>query len=871
MTEWLRARRPGAQRIVDSSVATPVFVGREEELGRALRGLRDVRLATIIGLAGVGKSALAQRIASEWPGPVSRHHVSPGQPVAELLDDLRRSCPIRSEQTPALGSDAERLADAAHRLDRSEAMVLLEDADRLGDGASDLLAALAASLCRARVVVTSRTRILGTDGPERVEILLGGLGEAEARELWSRLDDLYGPRAGFEEAWKRTGGVPFYLRRAHEGDLDADDLVGSTLASLEPDERRVALALALVGMPLARDVASRLSPGGARAAIRGLIAKLVVETTWCGELVVHDLLGDGLRADAGAGELATAHAALAGALEEAPFGLIAGTRLRVRHMVAAGMVRPARDLLLGCARQLVRAGAAGELLRGLDLVVSKGDGEARLARARAMARMLDFAGAYDEVLALGADRSDASHKLRATFAHLAMMRLRLDVAGRVSCAALSSPATPTELHGQLAPVYAITATYTGDGHAARERMALCAAELPTPLQRAFAGSVRAFSFWLEEQDADAEEAMRATWPFLRGALNFRASILAPTFMFSVLARAGKMGDATTALRETESALARFDDPLMRVSLRALRATLLEAQGDFAAARDEAAAVEDVMARAGHLLAALWIRLVRARLMLYCGQVRAGRQLLDEVTGEASRAGAALIVRLASRAVRADPWAAVTSPSRSESTRPGDQRRDRVTALLRALGAGQIAVARGYAAAIDRNAIDPLERALVALADCALDGGPSACDDDHLAPIFEEAGRAGADPELVPAFASWLRERLAAAPSVPARLVVVDRHADTVRCDSVVVQLGRRPALRRLLYAMLEAPGRPHDRSALARAIWAVDYRAVHDGALWVNVKRLRALLAPAGLQIASDEQGVRLCVEPGCELQVIAR
>jgi hypothetical protein len=46
---------------------------------------------------------------------------------------------------------------------------------------------------------------------------------------------------------------------------------------------------------------------------------------------------------------------------------------------------------------------------------------------------------------------------------------------------------------------------------------------------------------------------------------------------------------------------------------------------------------------------------------------------------------------------------------------------------------------------------------------------------------------------------------------------------------------------------------------------------VHDGALWVNVKRLRALLAPTGLHVASDDEGVRVFVEPGCELQVIAR
>ena len=861
--------RTAAQLDMRAPDGSPVFVGRVEELGRAERGLRDLGLVTIIGLAGMGKTALAQRIADTWQGPVSRHHVRAGQPVAELLDDLRRSFADDRGQTPELRTDGERLADAAERLERCRGMVLFEDVDRIGDGAPDLLAALTASLRRARVIATSRTRIYGAAGPERVEIVLGGLEVAAARELWARLDDLYGGRAGFEQAWERTGGNPFYLRRAHGGDL-ADDPVGATVAALDMGERQVALSLALIGMPLAREVASRLLPGKAgRAAIEGLIAKLVVDTTWCGELVVHDLLGDGLRAAAGAGDLAAAHRALVEALDDAPLGLVAGTRLRVRHMAAGGLGRRARDLLLARARELVRAGAAGELLRGLDLVTSDDDVDARLARARARARMLDFGGAYDELLAIGADRPDASDHLRATFAHVALLTLRLDVAERVSRAALLSPTIMPELRGRLAPVYVLTMTYKGLGRAAREQMVQCAEELATPMQRGFAAVVRAFSYWLEEEDLEAERTMLAPWPILRGSLGFRASVLVPSFMVSVLGRAGKTGDAAAALEEAETALARFDDPLMRVSLRALRTTLLESQGDFVEARDEAAAVEDALARAGHRLAVLWIRLMRGRLMLYCGQVRAGRRLLDEVAGEAAGAGAVLIVRLAARAGRADPWAAVTSPCQTETTRPGDQRRDRVTALLRALGAGQSSVARGYLAAIDRDAIDPLERALVALGECALD--ESALDEGRLAAAFEAAGRAGADPELLPAIAGWLRERLAARPQAPARVVVVDRHSDTVRSDSVVVQLGKRPALRRLLYAMLEAPGRPHQRAALARAIWSVNYRAQHDGALWVNVRRLRALLAPTGIQVASDEEGIRLCVEPGCELQVISR
>ncbi|HWM88709.1 MAG TPA: ATP-binding protein, partial [Kofleriaceae bacterium] len=798
---------------LDAAVTSPVFVGREQELARLVRGLAEVRLATIIGLPGVGKSALAQRLAAGWSGPVSRHHVSPGQPAAELLDDLRRSLAPEAEKTPELGSDLERLADAARRLDRSGALAIIEDADRLGGCAPHVVAAMAATLERARVVVTSRTRLRDV-GLERVEIVLGGLDQEAARELWDRLDDLHGERPGFEAAWRRTAGNPFYLRRAHEGDLEGDP-IGATVAALDADERRLALALALVGMPLAREVASRLLCAGrssgavlpaARVAIRGLVAKLVVDTTWRGELVVHDLLAEGLRAAASPDELAVAHGALAEALDQADLGLIAGTRLRVRHMAAAGLVRPARDLLLARARELVRSGGAGELLRGLDLVTGEADTEARLARARAMARMLDFGRAYDELMALGADRPDAGAELRATFAHLALLTLRLDVAARVSRTGALSTSISPELRVRFATVYLITATYQGEGAAAREAIDAASAG-QAGLMRGYAALSRGFSLWLEERDGEAEQAMRAPSALLRGALAFRAGILAPTFMVSVLARAGKTNDAAAALREAEAALARFDDPLMRVSLRALRATLLESQGDFASARDEAAAVEDVLAQAGHLLGVLWIRLVRGRLMLCCGQVVAGRRLLDQVTRDASSAGATLLVRLAARAGRADPSNALSSTDRCESTRPGEQRRERVISVLRSLAAGQVAVARGYMAAIDGDAIDPLERALLTVAEWALEAGEAPAEEEQrVTAACEEAARAGADPELMPAIVAWLRDRMAARSRGPARLVVVDQRSDTVQADPVVVELGRRPALRRLLYAMLEAPG-----------------------------------------------------------------
>ncbi len=820
-------------------------MGREQEIERLTRGLRDVGVASVIGLAGVGKSALGQRFAATWEGRVSRHHAGVGQSAGELLDDVRRSLASEQEGTPELRTDDERLADVAERLDRAGALAVIEDIDRLGAAAPEILDFFGGALRSGRVLATSRTRVEHrADAPDRVEIVLGGLDEEAAGQLWARLDDLYGPRVGFVVAWERTAGNPFYLRRAHAGDLDAENPARAVLVSLDPEQRSLALALALVGQPLAHAVALRLSPGDrARAAVRGLIGRLVIEPTGCGELAIHDLLGHELIAAAGAGEIESGHLAVAEALGGAGLESVLGIRLRVRHLAAAGRFRQARDLLLASASALVRGGGAGELLRGLDMVTCEGDAEARLARARVMARMLDFERAFSEVVSLGADRTDASPQLRASYAHLAMLTLRLDVADHVSREGLFATDIAPDLRIRYATVHVITATYRARGEAARSAVSSFAAGLTSPLARGYAEFSRAFSLWLEERDAEADQAMLAAWGLIHDSFSFRVRVLAPVFKVAVLARAGRTADAAAALREAELIIARFDDPLMRLSLRALRTTLLESEGDFIAAREEAAAVEDAFSRGGYRLGAMWTRLVRVRMTLYSGQVRAGHRLREELMREAVATGAALVVRLAERTAGADPWAAVTGPPPDDSTRPGAQRRERVVTVLRSLGAGEVAVARGYLASIDRAALDELERALLEIAEWGLSAGADPAEDDPRVRLAcDRAARAGADPELVPAIVGWLRDRLTGKPGPAMHAIVVDRRSATVQGGGVVVELARRPALRRLLYAMIDAPERACDRQALARAVWGVDYQSIHDGALWVNIKRLRALV-----------------------------
>src|SRR5678815_2385585 len=88
--------------------------------------------------------------------------------------------------------------------------------------------------------------------------------------------------------------------------------------------------------------------------------------------------------------------------------------------------------------------------------------------------------------------------------------------------------TPT-LRVRLSTVQVLTRTAMGDGEEARA--ATCDAASGAPeLVRAYLEFTRAFSLWLEERDADAEQVMRGAWALCRGVLSFRARVLAPLFL-----------------------------------------------------------------------------------------------------------------------------------------------------------------------------------------------------------------------------------------------------------------------------------------------------------------------------------------------------
>jgi hypothetical protein len=831
------------------------FVGRAAELERLALAVDTVRLVIVHGGPGIGKTALVRQFAARWTGRVLAPRIVVGHLVGELLDELRRACPGAARPP---GAQADRIADLAARLDRDLALIVLDDVDRMDRDGLAAVAALADRLQRARIVATAQCDGW-VAGAGVLGLALDGLDRAAAAALWRQLGDQDGgcaDRPGFEAAWSASHGNPLYLQRAHAGDAGEP-----AIAALEAGARALVTALAVTELALPISAVVGALPDGVTA-LAQLAAGRLIEPAGGDRIELHSAVRQAVLRAADSAELACAHGRIAALLPRVLLDPVVMVRERFRHLRAADQLAAARELVLTSAADLVRLGGAGELLRCLDALPDADDLALRRLRARVQIRLLDLRSAFDELSQLTPHRDD---RQRAQLAHVAMLSGRYDLAERLCRTALTGDPAPG-LTLRYAITWMLTRTYQGHGPDARERLA----GLLDGASAVSAGHLRlvlALSLWLEDRDAEAEAMMREAWALLDGAISIRTCSLTPLLWATALARAGKLDEAHAVRRSTEGVLADAEDPLTQVMTMLLRAVLLEAEGRHGEAVTELAEAERGLERGGHHMGVPWAHLLRGRLLVRLGRVRNGQRMLDDVCRHATASGARLLVRLAERARYADPRYAVAAEPGPLTARPAEQRRERVIAALRTVAAAPLALARDQLAALDLAALDPLEQALAVLGHAMLDrrAGDDVLADAGLARAAELAAAAGADPELVGDLARWLYDAAARAERrVP---VVVCRKTDTVRVAGQVIAFRTRPALRRLLYTMLAEPERSFDKASLASALWPSQYRPDrHDGALWVNVKRLRDLLSGSGLCVRTEPHGYRVATEDGYQL-----
>ena len=230
--------------------STGVFVGREAELATLRSSLlpdrgppRPVAVCALHGMAGVGKSYLADKFATDhadlFPGGVVRVVLRPGEqeeiPSDELLvSEIARQLDLRGPIE---------LNSVADRLRSPRTLLHLENADSFA--AAGAAARLGMALPRCAVIVTGRYRDLGRS-VGFVQIDVPVLAEAQSLELLEREVSCHighAERAAHRRLAAALGHLPLalslaagYLREGYSPDafLDLLRIEGLELAPLDP-------------------------------------------------------------------------------------------------------------------------------------------------------------------------------------------------------------------------------------------------------------------------------------------------------------------------------------------------------------------------------------------------------------------------------------------------------------------------------------------------------------------------------------------------------------------------------------------------------------------------------------------------------------
>lgn len=848
---------------------TPLFVGRDNELARLASAFKRVSVAWLYGVGGVGKTTLARAFAATTAGPVVFCDAG-SAPLDALLDDARRELGPKSRPEPR---DSERrVADLIRRLNERSATWIVDDAHELGDAASAaLVEALARGLGPGRAIFTSRHRLaVGARAPDRLELGVEGLGPDAARRLWDSLDELYGPATGFERALQKSGGNPLLLRRGHAGPLEEDDLFGGEVGRLDGDARTLALVLCLADRALPVTALDELLPDGRlRTALRSLVTALIAEVDATGDARIHDVFREALLSRVPEAEQSAARAALVRALPNA--GLDAKGLLRelTRHLIALGRYDELDAVLLERAAAVIRAGATGELLRCMDALPKERQSLAlRIERARCIGRHYDLPRAYEELARLYRELEPAPPELAYALAEAAYDQCKPREAEALLRPLLGHPGARPELRARALVRLAAALTLEGRGDEGRALLREAAEADPEPKTRARLALQEAMTLNAEEDWERAAACLGRARSLLDDAELDENAIYVPLTFAVIYSRAGRMAESDALLARLNLEV-ETDDDSARIFILASRSSLLFDRGDrlgSLALRREAERVNEPLGGVHYALTgALWL----SRTLFSLGRRSEATAALEPALRRARELGCDALAQRLERARLFDPLAQLESraPPPPPDKR-GEHLRARALAALRCAADADATSAEVALAEVEAGAVGPsfgLDRAIARLARAvgARRAGRSGEARRGVEDARREAALSGAEPEVLASLEAWARARAGALSepppaAAPAR-TVLDMRGHELRWGGERASLKTRPVLRRLCYALAARANAVVSKDDLVRAMWDTDYDPLrHDTPLWQNVRRLRQLLAPAGLAVEVDEGGYRL-------------
>ncbi len=432
-----------------------------------------------------------------------------------------------------------------------------------------------------------------------------------------------------------------------------------------------------------------------------------------------------------------------------------------------------------------------------------------------------------------------------------------------------APALRTELEMQRA----WARFHGGECDEARAEVTERATDETRPLAAFFCLMTLMQQFRTGRELSDAAATARRLLP--DGAPPYTAKVTVPLALAAALARLGRVEEADDLSGPALEEASRHEDAQTQVYVRRMRADLMLARGDRLGALENIRSAADAYRRAGSKLGWLLGSCSTARALFELGRRREASRLLEDAEAEARECGIGSVVVAAQAARAADPIARPgTEPA------PRGHRSEEARALaLAALAAGsegqrapaerileelaRVVGERGYGveravASLTRATLARIEGRL-AEADRLLAEARAAADADGVdAEVFDDlAGRVGGGRAVT----ASTKRALSAAPPPMAYDVVLDGRSHELRAGGKVVSLSKRPTLRKLLYAMAGKPNVALSKAELAAAIWPGRYDPLrHDGALWVNLRRLRQLLSPSPLVVELWGDGYRLVV-----------
>jgi tetratricopeptide (TPR) repeat protein len=747
---------------------------------------------------------------------------------------------------------------------------VLDDLHALAPAQRELLVAeLARGLDRGRMIATSRELVpMAVGDVDRLHLRLAPLDRAATAELCGELAARLGPGLELERVWEASRGNPFLVRQAHVGIVDAHNPLDDAAASLDGLERAMAVALALAQAPLAQAVLAALAPGGSDGApaLHALAMRLIAERGADRTYAMHDLVRESVLRGVALEDQHEVRGrlidALTAALPGAAGELVGLATELAHHLRAAGRFADLAAVLDQLGIQLSRRGADGFVLRELqalpDAVITP---SLRVLRARTLCHGLQIRRAY-ELLSAGCP-GDASARL--LLGNVATWAGAWDHAEAVLGAIADAPAHPAKTRTRAELGLAWARVNRGTWSAASMARLQRAGAPPLYLE-----ALRLCDALLRESVADRADAALALIDDLEAAPREPwARLVLPMLLALVLARAGELAAAERLVAWAEADL---ELPRERIEITSTRAIIAIERGERIAGVAALRRSVRLLDRGGFFAGRAWTRTALGRLLYQLGRRREAAAVLDELRALCAAHGTTAYLPGIAAAEQDDPlhpaWLAPRVPPPPPAKR-GEAIRHQIRAALR-MASGAAGTRPGDEPPpleLPEGADFALDRACLAIAHAVLArrrGQPRRAA-QHLRRGVAEASAGGVDAELVPALHDALARPLARA--LPGDELVIDLEHHEVTSAGRRLSLASRPVLRALLYAFAERPAHQLSHDEIAHVLWQGRYDPDrHASTLRSNVRRLRAVVRPLGVEIVHEADGYRLALPGGVRL-----